>query len=90
MSMMAFLFRRRSAYRQVFDLNTNDGPRLKAVRYVISDLKRACQYDAPIMHADARVEAYRLGLRAAFLHIKKTLDLTDEDIMKTDTEKDEP
>lgn len=90
MSLTAFLFRRRSAYRRVFDLNGADAQQVKAVRYVIADLKRACQFEATIMHHDPRVEAYRLGLRAAFLHIKKTLGLTDEEIMTTDSEKDDP
>jgi hypothetical protein len=69
-----FLFGRRSAYRQVFDLS---GARTEVV---LADLAKFCRAHASTAHVDPTMAARLDGRREVWLRISHHLHLTDEQL----------
>lgn len=71
------LFRRRIAYKQVFN------PESIHVKIVLHDLARFCRAMDSTYHKDARAHAVLEGRREVFLRIEKHLKLDPEQFWKS-------
>jgi hypothetical protein len=72
---LAFLRRRRLAYKLAFNL---DHP---AAQMVLEDLQKFCRASEEIISTDASKMAYLEGRRSVWLRIQRHLHLTPEQLM---------
>lgn len=71
-----FLFRRRFAYHQVFNKES------EFAQMVLKDLGKFCRVDKTTFHDDARLHALIEGRREVYLRILQHIELSQDELWK--------
>ena len=74
--MINFFRKRNKAYREVFDLNSDN------VCAVLADLKKFCRHNASTFSEDSNRQSYLNGRRDVLERILQNINISDEQISK--------